>query len=76
MRIFFLAAVLIFTVAGSGAWGNSGDDGPARQARLAGVAGISVVPEPGGKVTLFIGNDACENEAFTDSKLGHDRDYL
>ncbi len=45
---------IITTVAGSGVWGNSGDDGPAREARLAGVAGISVVPEPGGKVTLFI----------------------
>jgi GT2 family glycosyltransferase len=44
----------ITTVAGSGVWGNSGDDGPATQARLAGAAGISVVPEPGGKVTLFI----------------------
>jgi len=45
---------IITTVAGSGVWGNSGDDGPARDARLAGVAGISVVPEPGNKVTLFI----------------------
>jgi GT2 family glycosyltransferase len=45
---------IITTVAGSGTWGNSGDDGPATQARLAGAAGIAVVPEPGGKVTLFI----------------------
>ncbi|HZT75719.1 MAG TPA: glycosyltransferase [Vicinamibacterales bacterium] len=45
---------IITTVAGSGVWGNSGDDGPAKDARLAGVAGISVVPEANGKVTLFI----------------------
>ena len=32
---------IISTVAGSGAWGNSGDDGPATQARLAGPAGIA-----------------------------------
>jgi DNA-binding beta-propeller fold protein YncE len=44
----------ISTVAGSGVWGNAGDDGPATAARLAGAAGIAVVPEPGGKVTLFI----------------------
>ena len=45
---------IITTVAGSGVWGYSGDDGPATQARLAGPAGIAVVPEPGGKVTIFI----------------------
>jgi len=44
----------ITTVAGSGAWGYSGDDGPATAARLAGPAGVAVVPEPNGKVTLFI----------------------
>jgi sugar lactone lactonase YvrE len=44
---------VITTVAG-GAWGHSGDDGPAVQARLAGPAGLAVVPEPGGKVTIFI----------------------
>ena len=44
---------IITTVAG-GAWGYSGDDGPAVEARLAGPAGVAVVPEPGGKVTLFI----------------------
>src|SRR5207247_9152665 len=42
------------TVAGSGLFGNTGDDGPATQARLEGAAGIAVVPEPGGKVTIFI----------------------
>jgi sugar lactone lactonase YvrE len=44
---------VITTVAG-GAWGYSGDGGPAIQARLAGPAGIAVVPEPDGKVTIFI----------------------
>jgi GT2 family glycosyltransferase/DNA-binding beta-propeller fold protein YncE len=44
---------LIATVAG-GEWGYSGDGGPAVKARLAGPAGIAVVPEPDGKVTLFI----------------------
>ncbi len=44
----------ITTVAGTGVWGNSGDDGPATEARLAGAAGISIVPEPNAKVTLFI----------------------
>jgi DNA-binding beta-propeller fold protein YncE len=45
---------IITTVAGSGVWGNSGDDGPAAAARLAGPAGVAVVNEPGGKVTVFI----------------------
>ncbi|MQA29255.1 MAG: glycosyltransferase [Luteitalea sp.] len=46
---------LISTVAGSGRWGYSGDDGPATEATLAGPAGIAVVPEDSGdKVTLFI----------------------
>ncbi len=45
---------IISTVAGSGVWGNSGDDGRATNARLAGPAGIAVVNEPNGKVTLFI----------------------
>src|SRR4029079_8055760 len=45
---------IITTVAGSGAWGNSGHDGPATQAKLAGPAGVAVVNEPGGKVTIFI----------------------
>jgi hypothetical protein len=44
---------IITTVAGS-AWGYSGDGGPATMARLAGPTGIAVVPEPGGKVTIFI----------------------
>jgi sugar lactone lactonase YvrE len=44
---------VITTVAG-GAWGDSGDGGPATEARLAGPAGVAVVPEPGGKVTIFI----------------------
>jgi DNA-binding beta-propeller fold protein YncE len=45
---------IITTVAGSGKWGNGGDDGPATKAMLAGPAGIAVVPEANGKVTLFI----------------------
>jgi hypothetical protein len=45
---------IITTVAGSGVWGNSGDDGPATEARLAGPAGIAVVNEPDGTVTIFI----------------------
>jgi DNA-binding beta-propeller fold protein YncE len=45
---------IITTVAGSGAWGYSGDDEPATRARLAGPAGLAIVPEPGGKVTIFI----------------------
>jgi sugar lactone lactonase YvrE len=44
----------ITTVAGNGRWGNSGDDGPATDATLAGPAGIAVVPDGGGKVTIFI----------------------
>jgi hypothetical protein len=44
----------ITTVAGSGAWGDGGDDGPAIRAELAGPAGVAVVAEPGGKVTVFI----------------------
>ncbi len=45
---------IITTVAGSGEWGDRGDDGPAIKAQLAGPAGVAVVPEPGGKVTIFI----------------------
>jgi len=45
---------IISTVAGSGKWGNAGDDGPATSAMLAGPAGIAVVPEPGGRVSIFI----------------------
>jgi GT2 family glycosyltransferase len=44
----------IYTVAGNGHWGNSGDDGPATEATLAGPAGLAVVPEPDGTVTIFI----------------------
>jgi glucose/arabinose dehydrogenase len=45
---------VITTVAGTGRWGFTGDDGPATLATLAGPAGVAVVPEPGGKVTVFI----------------------
>jgi len=44
---------IITTVAGS-VWGYSGDGGPAILARLAGPAGLAVVPEPDGRVTIFI----------------------
>jgi DNA-binding beta-propeller fold protein YncE len=45
---------IITTVAGNGRWGNSGDGGLATEAALAGPAGIAVVPDVGGGVTLFI----------------------
>jgi DNA-binding beta-propeller fold protein YncE len=45
---------LIWTVAGNGRWGNSGDGGLAVNATLAGPAGIAVVPAAGGGVTIFI----------------------
>jgi O-antigen biosynthesis protein len=45
---------IISTVAGTGAWGNSGNDGAATSARLAGPAGVAVVHEPDGKATIFI----------------------
>jgi GT2 family glycosyltransferase/DNA-binding beta-propeller fold protein YncE len=48
------ATLVITTVAGSGKWGFTGDDGPATMATLAGPAGVAVVPEPRGKVTVFI----------------------
>ena len=45
---------VITTVAGNGRWGNTGDGGLATRATLAGPAGIAVVPDPAGKLTLFI----------------------
>jgi O-antigen biosynthesis protein len=45
---------IISTVAGSGVWGHAGDDGPATEARLAGPAGIAIVNEPDGRITIFI----------------------
>ena len=45
---------VITTVAGNGRWGNTGDGGLATEASLAGPAGIAVVPDPAGKLTLFI----------------------
>ena len=45
---------IITTVAGTGTFGPGGDDGPATKANLAGPAGIALVPEPGGAVTIFI----------------------
>jgi O-antigen biosynthesis protein len=45
---------IISTVAGSGVFGPGGDDGPALEANLAGPAGIALVPEAGGTITIFI----------------------
>jgi hypothetical protein len=45
---------IITTVAGSGRWGNTGDGGPATEATLAGPAGIAIVPDDDGRLTLFI----------------------
>jgi DNA-binding beta-propeller fold protein YncE len=44
----------ITTVAGTGHWGNTGDDGPATRATFAGPAGIAVVADGAGGITLFI----------------------
>jgi GT2 family glycosyltransferase/DNA-binding beta-propeller fold protein YncE len=45
---------IITTVAGNGSFGPGGDDGPAIEARLAGPAGIALVQETGGRMTIFI----------------------
>ncbi len=45
---------IISTVAGTGEWGFAGDGIPAAQAKLAGPAGIAIVDQPNGKVTIFI----------------------
>ncbi len=45
---------IITTVIGSGKWGHSGDDGPATQAMLAGPAGIALMVEPRGGLTIFV----------------------
>jgi GT2 family glycosyltransferase/DNA-binding beta-propeller fold protein YncE len=45
---------IISTVAGNGKWGYGGDNGPATEASLSGPAGITVVPESNGRVTIFI----------------------
>ena len=46
---------IITTVAGSGVFGEEGDDGPATRASLAGPAGIALVENPPGRVsTIFI----------------------
>ena len=45
---------LIVTVAGSGQWGRSGDGAPATEAAMAGPAGLAIVQEPDGQITVFI----------------------
>jgi len=45
---------IITTVIGNGKWGRSGDDGPATQATLAGPAGIALMLEPRGGLTIFV----------------------
>jgi hypothetical protein len=45
---------IITTVAGNGQWRNTGDDGPALQASFTGPAGVALMPEPNGKLTIFI----------------------
>jgi hypothetical protein len=44
----------ISTIAGTGTWGHTGDGGPATEATLAGPAGVTVVPETGGQVTVYV----------------------
>ena len=45
---------VISTVAGDGSFGRAGDNGAASRASLAGPAGIALVPETGGGMTIFI----------------------
>jgi len=45
---------VITTVAGNGKWGPAVSDIPATAATLAGPAGIALVSEPGGRMTIFI----------------------
>src|SRR5262249_53128480 len=55
------ATHIVSTVAGSGKWGSTGDDGPATQASLTGPAGVAVAPQPRGKGMIFIA-DSYSNE--------------
>jgi sugar lactone lactonase YvrE len=45
---------IISTIAGDGTWGESGDNGPATLANLAGPAGIALGVEPNGALTVYI----------------------
>jgi sugar lactone lactonase YvrE len=48
------ATRIISTVAGNGLFGASGDNGPATQASLAGPAGLALVEDSLGRLTIFI----------------------
>ena len=48
------ATRVITTVAGNGAFGSAGDNGPAASASLAGPAGLALVEDSLGRVTVFI----------------------
>jgi len=48
------ATRVISTVAGTGAFGNAGNGGPATAASLAGPAGLAIAPQPGGGVMIFV----------------------
>jgi GT2 family glycosyltransferase/sugar lactone lactonase YvrE len=45
---------IITTIAGNGSFGAAGDDGPATAASLAGPAGVAIVEDTLGRLTLFI----------------------
>jgi O-antigen biosynthesis protein len=48
------ATHVITTVAGTGAFGSGGDNGPAAQASLAGPAGLALVEDTLGRLTIFV----------------------
>jgi len=48
------ATHVITTVAGTGTFGSGGDNGPAEQASLAGPAGLALVEDSLGRLTIFV----------------------